>query len=413
MDMPSPPRLPADLTLLMRAADARFAAAKQAIDPRRIAEVLANPVLSQYAPRQTLHGLEKCADALQRYRYNLFARTVMQDHHYNREQMIEDCQKILDVISSENPKAVPQELPRVDFRTISEETFYEQYAKCPHPVVLENVGHDPAMYQLDALVARYGSDIVPMMRIDTGENYEGPLSELLEGHSYLANSDRLFVNHPELAENLYSDLFAKYTRLTRISSQLFISNGGAGSPSHFGKIANTFYQLEGVKKWSLVDPAFSYLVYPLLLPGDAVNALHWQDETDYDRCPLFAYCPRYETTLSPGDVLWNPYYWFHSVKNMTKRSVAVADRWFGVPGKDFDSPLPMYDLATSLCPQSVDVDIYVQWMMIRQNVTKKQIAWYEKVSHGRRYQSFDSAFNAEAWGLNPPDLRKGIFSLPD
>lgn len=409
----SRPGVRSDLSLLLRALSTRINEARQAIDHTRLEKILLQPHLSEYVPQQVLRGLDKCTAARLRYVQTLLARTVLQDHHYEREQMIADCAEIFDSIAAENSIAVAEELPRVDFKRITADEFFETYVKRPQPVVIENVGHDPKMYHLDALVARYGDDIVPMMRIETGENYDGRLSELLEGKSYLANSDRLFVNHPELADNLYSSEFANYTRLTRISSQLFISNGGAGSPSHFGKIANTFYQLEGVKKWSLIDPAFLYLVYPLLLPGDAVTALHWQDETDHERCPLFRFCPRYETVLQPGDVLWNPYYWFHSVKNLSKRSVAVADRWFGTPGKDFQSPLPLYDFATTLCPQSIDMDTYIKWMMIQQNLTKQKIPWYEKVSHGRRYQAFDSSYNAAAWGLQPPDLSKGVFHHPD
>ncbi|MGN4077303.1 hypothetical protein, partial [Burkholderia gladioli] len=68
------------------------------------------------------------------------------------------------------------------------------------------------------------------------------------------------------------------------------------------------------------------------------------------------------------------------------------------------------DFASTLCPQSVDLDSYVQWMQIQQSVTKRKIPWYERVSHGRRYRAFDSAYNAAAFGLQPPDLSRGVFS---
>lgn len=409
MEAQGTPRLRADVSLLLRALDTRLSQARNALDFGLILKMFVAPNLSEYEPDQKVLGLDRCRDALQRYRQTLFLRTVTQDHHYNREQMIADCSEILNAVAAENPIAKAEELPRVDFRTISADEFYERFVRRPRPVVIENVGHDSARFGLDALVSAYGDDIVPMMRMDNGKNYEGPLRELLEGKAYLANSDRLFINHPELVESLKSDAFARYTRMTRISSQLFISNQGAGSPSHFGKIANTFYMLEGSKRWSLIDPAHLYFAYPLLLPGDGVTALHWQDESDYERCPLFRFCPRYETVLEPGDVLWNPYYWLHSVKNLTKSSVAVADRWFGVGGRDFQSPLMLYDLATQVCPQSMDVDTFIQWMLIQQTITRTQIPWYEKVSHGRRYQAFDSAYNSAAWGLSPPDLSGGVF----
>jgi hypothetical protein len=413
MDAQVTPKLRADVSLMLRALDARLDQARNALDFSRIAEILAAPHFSEYEPDQRVRGLDRCREARLRYRQTLFLRTITQDHHYNREQMIADCAEIFETVAAENPIAKAEELPRVDFRSISADDFYERFVRRPRPVVIENVSQDPARFKLHALVSAYGDDVVPMMRMDNGENYEGPLRELLEGKSYLANSDRLFINHPELAESLNSNALAQYTRMTRISSQLFISNKGAGSPSHFGKIANTFYMLEGSKKWSLIDPSHLHFVYPILLPGDSVTALHWQDESDYERCPLFRFCPRYETILEPGDVLWNPYYWFHSVKNLTPSSVAVADRWFGVGGRDFQSPLMLYDLATQLSPQSVDLDTYIKWLMIQQTITRTQSAWYEKVSHGRRYPAFDSTYNAAAWGLTPPDLSGGVFHHKD
>jgi hypothetical protein len=387
---------------------ARFDLTHQALDPSNVAKLLARQQLTEYNPRQSLKGLERCSDALQRIRTTLFTRTILQSHHINCAQMKADSDEVLRVISGENPVAKAEPLPRVDFRTLTPDDFFDNFVNSSQAAVIDNVCQSTGQYTLNALVEKYGHELVPLQRIATGDFIEAPLSELLKGETYLANSDRLFVKQPQLLNDLQFETFAKFTRLRQISAQFFISAKSAGSPAHFGKIANTFYQLEGKKRWSLVDPAFLYLLYPILLPGDSTSALHWLDESDHERCPLFRYCPRYEVTLEPGDVLWNPYYWFHSVKNLTPESVAVAVRWHGVPGKDFLSPLPLYDLATALCPQSIDVDVAIRWMLIQDTINKTKSAWYEQISHGRRYAAFDSAYNAKAWGVEPPDLRNGV-----
>ena len=37
--------------------------------------------------------------------------------------------------------------------------------------------------------------------------------------------------------------------------------------------------------------------------------------------PLFQYCPVYSTVLDEGDVLFNPPYWWHSIRNVTETTV--------------------------------------------------------------------------------------------
>ena len=42
---------------------------------------------------------------------------------------------------------------------------------------------------------------------------------------------------------------------------------------------------------------------------------------------MFKYCPVYQATLEPGDVLFNPPWWWHSIKNVDATTVGVASRW--------------------------------------------------------------------------------------
>ena len=49
------------------------------------------------------------------------------------------------------------------------------------------------------------------------------------------------------------------------------------------------------------------------------------------------FCPYYTTILEPGDVLYNPPWWSHAIRNITEKSVGVANRMMtgGVMGSRF------------------------------------------------------------------------------
>jgi hypothetical protein len=53
----------------------------------------------------------------------------------------------------------------------------------------------------------------------------------------------------------------------------------------------------------------------------------WPDTYNKEAFPLFEYCPVYHATVGPGDVLFNPPWWWHAIKNVTPTSVGVATRW--------------------------------------------------------------------------------------
>ena len=43
--------------------------------------------------------------------------------------------------------------------------------------------------------------------------------------------------------------------------------------------------------------------------------------------PLYRYVPKYVAHLKPGDVLFNPRWWWHAVDNLTPSSNGVTTRW--------------------------------------------------------------------------------------
>ncbi len=121
-------------------------------------------------------------------------------------------------------------------------------------------------------------------------------------------------------------------------AQLFVGRSGTGAPLHFAYAWNFFYMVDGKKKWYFIEPNDFYLAYPKFVAGGTAGIMFSQypDGIREDITPAFKYCPFYVAELEPGDILLNPAYWCHGVKNTTDKSVGIATRWTagGIMGKD-------------------------------------------------------------------------------
>ncbi len=374
-----------------------------------VERVLGRDQLSDYPTPPKLRGLERCASDLLEYRRIMFYRVMMTDRSYASDRMAEVCARIHDVLAQENDPARPEPLPRVDANQLDPKTFYEQFIRRPHAVMLDNWGFDYKHLELDGLVEKYGDEPQPLMRLPEFSQYEGPFRDLVEKPAYLANSDRLLTRHPELLDGLDAHRFQKLGAFSYVSSQLFAGSTYAGSPAHFAVSPNLFYMIEGGKRWTIVDPAFSYLTYAVLNPIDGFTALCWMDEADAERCPLYRFCPRFEVDLKPGDLLYNPRYWMHSVVNLTKQSVGVAVRWIEKPGADSLSPCALFDVARQLNPRRLELELGFLLAM----VDDAQAAWFEGNVHGRGYryepELIGRSFGVEAWNpIQKPRFRNAL-----
>jgi hypothetical protein len=116
--------------------------------------------------------------------------------------------------------------------------------------------------------------------------------------------------------------------------QAFIGLKGTGTPFHNASNYNFFYMCDGSKRWWFVDPYDFYLLYPIYIYGKAAGlfGILFPEDSEHpdnnlNQWPLFKYCPVFTADLQPGDVLFNPPWWAHSIKNITEKTVAVASRW--------------------------------------------------------------------------------------
>jgi hypothetical protein len=233
------------------------------------------------------------------------------------------------------------------------ERFYRQYVTEQEPCVIKNAPYDRKFWTTEYIRSLWGDNPMIVHDIaDHGKSHEMSLNQMIEfnnkglGCAYMSFNRTFFdVNRDLLARNMCAEEFHELLKKRRkrngdlrIEAQLFISTESthptqrlAHTYMHCANNANMFFNIEGRKKWVLVDPEFSLCVYPSTFfrntaaflslikgPTEAVREML--------RFPLYAYCPKYEIDLEEGDVLFIPCWWWHSVETLTPATLSIAER---------------------------------------------------------------------------------------
>ncbi len=234
--------------------------------------------------------------------------------------------------SKSNPEPLPQWYYNVN--TIKE--LNENFLHKQRPVIIKNFPHAASHWNLDYFIKCYGNREI-IFTDSTGENFKAPLSLLgrirRERLSFYVHNCSRILHHEDFEAGLSLALMKDILQSWRCREVFNLFLGafhGSGSPLHCAPSCNVFYQIEGEKRWTLIHPNYTHLVYPALtsmneFQGSAVP-FPLADE-HYKKFPLAFHCPRYSATLGPGDVLLVPQWWYHSVENLSNTSVGIATRW--------------------------------------------------------------------------------------
>ena len=261
-------------------------------------------------------------------------------------------------------------IPEYDWRNGNPDEFYETFVKKPHPVILRGFlnGRDIMKYTFDYIIEKYGEESVILMKKNSTAVVNASLDKLkkvADGEHYLPNSEVLFQRHPELKDMIETDSLEPYLGSKKCTfAQLFVGKGGTGTSLHHAGVWNFFHMVDGKKKWYFISPQDFYFAYPYGYLGRnvGIHALRYPDD-DFMREDLkaFQYCPTYSAILEPGDVLLNPPWWGHGIRNMTNKTVGVATRWhtgglYGTCGRTIDEEpkvAPFETFLTMLGPKSL------------------------------------------------------------
>lgn len=265
-------------------------------------------------------------------------------HRALYDQVLEQC-RALPVPRRDMP------VPEFDWRARPPAEFQREFIDRPHPVVLRGFASDsPAgrTWSFESMVRRFGREKV-LLTTEEVDGETGTLDAVESDKIYVHNSEVLFRRYPALVDDLpleQLEAFSGDLRPTHL--QMFLGRRGTGTPFHSAGTWNWFFNLTGRKTWYFVDPRYGFLVYPVNGMGQAATfaLCRYPDDYDEEYFPAFAWCPIFEVTLEPGDVLLNPPWWWHAVRNVSETTVAVASRWIreGQVGSDLRMTEHDYDI---------------------------------------------------------------------
>jgi hypothetical protein len=222
-------------------------------------------------------------------------------------------------------------IPRVPMGALNAQVLRAVIARGV-PTVLEGAALESVAlhrWSLDCLAENYGDTRIPLfpehsdsmtMRIDEC------IEEMKAGRSpglQINNVCALLTDPDGMLNDLPIKRFAKLAQPVRYhGANLFVCRSGDGSKYHCANELNFFFQVVGRKEWHFVHPRFTPNMDPsLTVPrcsyfGSGVN---WGEHP--------AGVPIGRVVLNPGDVLVNPPWWWHWVRNLDT-TIGVATRWY-------------------------------------------------------------------------------------
>lgn len=236
-------------------------------------------------------------------------------------------------------KPISRKIPEWDWKKRTPQEFYEEFFKNRHPCILRGFMKDSKLlseFSFDNLLKKYGEEDVLVCYLNEGrEGVLGKLKEMNNEGVYLQAIEKIFRKYPEVNGLFQFDQLAPYfagegKEMHPGYSQMFAGfSQGTGSPFHSAPVWNWFYMIDGTKHWYFIDPYETFWVYPFWVAGKgaAVTTTLYPDQFEEKTFPGMRYAPYYEGIVEPGDVMFVPPWWWHAIKNTTKKSVGVASRW--------------------------------------------------------------------------------------
>ena len=200
------------------------------------------------------------------------------------------------------------------------------------PVILDGfLSHSKAVreWSLDALSEHYGTSPVKVVEPDEHGRKRARLSDMASyvraaragADEYVMGSASFFEANGDLLREFDLPRMQRMIGRRIIRLETFIGVAGTGSSFHCAGIGNLFCQVHGEKRWTFVPPRYSPWMYPEF--GKNPYAIHVTSPIRTDRYaeqretyPLFEHAPRFTAHLKPGDVLFNPAWWWHEVENV-------------------------------------------------------------------------------------------------
>jgi hypothetical protein len=223
--------------------------------------------------------------------------------------------------------------------------FKESYMKKGIPVVFEGQANDwdcVKKWSFDYFKELYGNEVIVMADTigSASQKDTKTLREIIEdiesGGNRYYKFYPLLKKHPEHIKDFdYPWLhkrknFHIFLEVLRV----FMGSKKIDTPLHCENTSNLFVQVYGVKKWVLFPSGYSAIIDPKpprnFYRGFASKAgnssFDFFNPVYEGSFEILKYLDSYTVELNPGDILWTPPFYWHTVKNESD-SIGVGYRW--------------------------------------------------------------------------------------
>lgn len=218
--------------------------------------------------------------------------------------------------------------------------FYSEHVKQAIPCVLRGfVKNAPTDWTLARLAARFPDTVVQALDKRTKQMINTSLGCIAEDRRRNFIPQQLLLDqNPAFNEyfgiprsNAYFPVMGRPSK--PVLSFLILGLGaGLNANYHCEEGPNWYLAVSGSKRWTLIEPEYSWLLYPAAR-GDGMRrfaefrADEQGEPSDRDAYPLVEYAPRYEFDLHPGDVLFFPAWMWHKTINLNEEGLGITCRY--------------------------------------------------------------------------------------
>jgi len=255
--------------------------------------------------------------------------------------------KLFDHLSKHNEGTL---IPVDRVKDLSQEEIIERYVSKGIPVIIEGAASEwkcVKEWSLEYFKDLHGTDEIVLVNQKEDADHLGfeklTLAEVIDGiEKGLSRYYRfypLLERHPEHL----MDFDVKWLRNFKKgyspieSFQVFMGANGSTTPLHNASLGNLFIQVTGEKEWILYPNEYVPLIDPDPVRNIYRNAPIRKNNAPF--CPfnpdyeypfqLYKYAHGFKMKLKPGDIFYNPPYYWHAVRNIGN-AIGVGYRWLPI-----------------------------------------------------------------------------------
>ncbi|WP_179213293.1 cupin-like domain-containing protein [Ekhidna lutea] len=246
----------------------------------------------------------------------------------------------------------PVAITEINIKDFTHDNFKEWKNKVNEPVVVRGFLSDAPITELtkeENLISKFGDievecanfsfdkDISPDGRnINVARTSLRDYLTLDKYNNYYVNNFHGILNRMDFYRLCNGRKLRKIQKKDYALHQWFIKrDAGSRSSLHSANAENIFLNIQGKKEWHFIHPSYAPVLQTTLSKYGtfAVSELmnHGMKGNFYELMhkehPYFNNIPVYKVTLEPGDLLYNPPWWWHDVRNLSSLTVGCATRW--------------------------------------------------------------------------------------